>query len=182
MGIYLVYLKEVRLERFIVLMLFVSLGLISPAFSQDWYSYYLQCVATSSQESSCYESIREYLSTPEGKKQAKEIGFRRRLFRDQEQVTSQSIVISNRIQQMENFLNLTIQKGEASSNAPRSYCLREKKNQMDIIKNNVEKLKASILAQNNATHDGQIESDYQLMLSLNLRANEIYEQARQCLQ
>jgi len=158
----------------------VLLLMASLSFSEDWYSFYIQCVATSSEEASCYQSIRDYLSTEEGRKQAEEIGFKRRLYRDQNQISSQAIVISNRIQQMENFLLSSLNGAE--ENSVSAYCLQEKRNQIQIIKKHVDKLKASFMTPGIAEQKAQIETDYQLILSLNSRANEVYQQARKCLQ
>ena len=149
---------------------------------EDWYSYYIQCVATSSQEASCYQEIRDFLATEEGRRQADEIGFKRRLYRDQNQISSQSIIISNRIQQMEKFVISSLANQESEEQSLRRYCLNEKKNQIEMILKQVETLKSSLLSQSDAAQNEQSETDYQLMLSLNTRANEVYQQARKCLQ
>lgn len=158
----------------------VYLLIPSVSFSEDWYSHYIQCVATSIEEASCYQSIRDYLATEEGRKQAEEIGFKRRLYRDQNQISSQAIVISNRIQQMENFLLSSLNGAE--ENSVSAYCLEEKRNQIQIIKKHIDKLKAAFMTPGIAEQKAQVESDYQLMLSLNSRANEVYQQSRKCLQ
>lgn len=161
---------------------FFFLAISFQGFGQDWYSYYVQCVATSSQEANCYQEIRDFLATEEGRRQAEEIGFKRRLYRDQNQISSQSIIISNRIQQMQRFLMSSLAHQESNEPSLRRYCLNEKKNQIEIILKQVEALKSSLLSHSDAAQNEQSETDYQLMLSLNTRANEVYQQARKCLQ
>lgn len=165
-----------------VLTILLLLSFSPQSRAEDWYSYYVQCVSTSSQESSCYQEIREFLATEEGRRQAEEIGFKRRLYRDQNQISSQSIIISSRIAQMEKFLASTLLNQAYEDNSLRNYCLNEKKNQIEIIRKQVENLKDSLLKQSEAARNEQVETDYQLLLSLNSRANEVYQQARRCLQ
>lgn len=150
--------------------------------SFDWYSYYIQCVATSSQESNCYEAIREYLSTEEGKQQAQEVGFKRQQFRDSGQVASQAVVILTRIQQMEAYLLGAVEKAKDENDPVRTYCISEKNLQMVALRKNVEEKKNSLLSRVNQANAQLIEEDYQLILSLNSRANELYLQARKCLE
>ena len=73
--------------------------------SSDWYSYYVQCVATSPQESTCYEAIRDFLLTEEGQARARELGFKRKLQMSVGQISSQAVVVANRIAQMDRYLD-----------------------------------------------------------------------------
>ena len=152
------------------------------AASSDWYSYYIQCVATSSQEATCYDAIREFLSTEEGKKQAAEIGFKRTLFRSPNQVVTQALVISNRVEQMETYLSQALEKAREDKDAMRTYCLNDKNREMVAVKRNVNEKKSHMLQIATQSHPEIIENDYQLILSLNSRANELYLQARKCLE
>ncbi|NBX76536.1 MAG: hypothetical protein EBQ92_08270 [Proteobacteria bacterium] len=152
------------------------------AASSDWYSYYIQCVASSSQESTCYDAIRDYLSTEEGKKQAEEIGFKRQLFRDSNQVITQAVVISNRIVQMETYLSNALEKAREEKDAIRSFCLNDKSREMAALKRNVDEKKSHVLQIANQAVPEAVENEYQLILSLNSRANALYLQARKCLE
>jgi hypothetical protein len=164
----------------LVILLLIS-GKLSAAGS-DWYSYYIQCVATSSQEATCYDAIREFLATEEGRRQAEEIGFKRQLFRDSNQVVTQAVVISNRIVQMETYLSNALEKAKEDKDAIRAYCLHDKNREMTALKRNVDEKKSNMLQKANHSGPEFIESEYQLILSLNSRANELYLQARKCLE
>lgn len=146
--------------------------------NQDWYSYYVQCVAVSSDEETCYQPIRDFLATSEGRQQAQELGFKRKRNLNNGQISVQSVVIVNRIYQMENYLINALDKAREEGDTIRSYCLAEKKDQVATIKKAIEEKKSEILA----TDQGQAEGNYQLMLSLNSRANELYQQARKCIE
>lgn len=152
------------------------------ASHEDWYSFYLQCVATSSQEVTCYDAIRDFLATEEGRKQAQELGFKRKLYRDHSNLVSHSIAISQRVNQMHSYLLEVVNASqEGEKDTLRFYCLNEKIEQIAHIKNSVTEI-ASHLTQLSATH-GMKESDtkYEMLLALNSRANQVYEQARKCL-
>lgn len=151
------------------------------SFGSDWYSYYIQCVATSSQESQCFDGIREFLATEEGKKQASEIGFKRRLYRDSSQISSQSVVISNRISQMQNYLSTALEKATDEKDTVRIYCLSDKSQRISNIRRNAEEIKNKLILQVNQASSEATDGEYQELLSLNSRANEIYLQARKCL-
>ena len=168
----------VRLTLAMLLLISVKLS----AAGSDWYSYYIQCVATSSQESTCYDAIREFLATEEGKRQAAEVGFKRQLFRDANQVVTQAVVISNRIQQMGSYLSHALEKAREDKDAIRTYCLNDKNREMAALKRNVDEKKSHVLQTANQSGIEFIDSEYQLILSLNSRANELYLQARKCLE
>ncbi|NBT59563.1 hypothetical protein EBT16_12340 [bacterium] len=163
---------------YFLLLVSLFLSQLSSAGS-DWYSYYVQCIATSSQEAQCFEAIREFLSTEEGQKQALEIGFKRRLNQDSNQVASQAVVISNRLQQMETYLFSALE--QAKEDTVRTYCLSDKHLQISTLKRSVEERKGQLLQNVNRVSPGALEGDYQALLSLNSRANEIYLQARKCM-
>jgi len=152
------------------------------AASSDWYSYYIQCVASSSHEASCYDAIRDFLATDEGKKQAVEIGFKRQLFRDASQVVTQVVVISHRIEQMSNYLTVALEKAQDDKDSVRSYCLENKNRELAALRRNIEEKKSHMVQTANQALPEAVESDYQLILSLNTRANELYLQAKKCLE
>jgi len=184
---------EVRMLKSSLKLLFLSVFLwifssqaVVLADTYDWYAYYVQCVATSSQESVCYQAIQDYLMTEEGQQQAKEIGFKRRLASSSDQIPSQVIVISNRITQMDRYLSSMLEKArggrDEEQNVVMSFCLQEKKALIASLNKVIEEKKNTLLnlAAQSPLND-KIESEYQLFLSINGRANEIYQQARECI-
>lgn len=153
--------------------------------STDWYSYYVQCVATSPQESACYEAIRDYLMTDEGRNRARELGFKRKLQMSAGQISSQAVVVANRIVQMERYLESMISqvKEEEDKENILGYCLQEKKNLISaLVKSAEEKKQILVRMVSESQQLEKLEGDYQMLLSINVRANEIYSQARQCIQ
>lgn len=150
------------------------------ASNEDWYSFYLQCVATSSQEVTCYDAIRDFLATEEGRKQAQELGFKRKLYRDHSNLVSHSIAISQRVNQMHSYLLEVVNSTQQEKDTLRSYCLSEKIEQMVHIKNSVDEIAGHLTQGTSATWVKENDTKYEMLLALNSRANQVYQQARKC--
>ena len=151
--------------------------------SSDWYSYYVQCVATSPQESTCYEAIRDFLLTEEGQARARELGFKRKLQMSVGQISSQAVVVANRIAQMDRYLDSMLNEVKDEPDSILNYCLKEKKALLSaLVKSAEEKKQVLVKLASDSSAPEKFESDYQMLLSINTRANEIYSQARQCIQ
>jgi|688.fasta_scaffold43619_5 hypothetical protein len=172
---------QLRIAAIVLLAYTLTFGSFLSA-NQDWYSYYVQCVAGSNDEENCYQSIRDFLSTPEGHQQAQELGFKRKRNFNDGQVSVQSVVIVNRIGQMENYLISALDKARDEGDTIQTYCLAEKKEQVMKLKKSIEEKKSEILNLVQSVDQEKIESHYQIMLSLNSRANELYQQARKCIE
>jgi len=167
----------------IFFLFFISVPASLFSDSTDWYSYYVQCVATSTQESTCYEAIRDYLMTEEGQKRAREIGFKRKLQISVGQISSQAVVVANRITQMERYLESMLNKVKEEGEGIVSYCLQEKQLLISaLVKSADEKKQILVKLVSESSAIEKLESEYQILLSINTRANEIYSQARQCIQ
>ncbi|NBX93199.1 MAG: hypothetical protein EBQ85_08225 [Proteobacteria bacterium] len=177
-GYHLRALLEERMRKlvwtavFIVSVLF-PLRLYS---NQDWYSYYVQCVAVSSDEASCYQPIREFLQTEEGKRQAEALGFKRKLSINSREVSSQFVIVLSRVAQMDQYLSKALDRAKEQGKTIQGYCLAEKKDSVVKIKTTLEQRKSEKSSVSESRED-----DYQVLLSLNARANEIYQQAQKCL-
>ncbi|NBW99551.1 hypothetical protein EBR03_08270 [bacterium] len=155
----------------------------TPVFADgsDWYTYYIQCVANSSQEETCYQAVQEFLASDEGRKQAKELGFKRQRQNNLEQMVAQSVVITSRIQQMESYLASAMETASEDSDTVRTYCLIEKQAQIRTLKKSAEEKKEELFKTPQNDSNRKVEDQYQTLLSFNSLANEIYQQARKCL-
>lgn len=166
-------------SQFLLLVFLQAMPLV--ADGSDWYSYYIQCVASLSPEETCYQAVQEFLASDEGRKQAKEMGFKRQRQNNLEQMVAQSVVITSRLQQMENYLVSALETASEESDTVRTYCLIEKQAQIRTLKKSAEEKKDELFKSSKNDSAPSAEDQYQSLLSFNSLANEIYQQARKCL-
>lgn len=171
---------KLSLSSYLLVLIFLQATTLF-ANGSDWYSYYIQCVANSSQEETCYQPVQEFLASDEGRKQAKEMGFKRQRRNNLEQMVAQSVVITSRLQQMENYLVSALETASEESDTVRTYCLIEKQAQIRTLKKSAEEKKDELFKSSKNDSAPSAEDQYQSLLSFNSLANEIYQQARKCL-